>query len=285
MPRQTSTRAGDDERDLGLDPLGDRAGVADEHQHRERAERGEGRELRQVEHLGAEREQRRHHDRGAQRPPGRAQPGVVGAKPGQLCGHTTKPRIRAGAATIRSGAAQTSAGAFECRVTSTPGDPVYPQGAAHAKRSCVHIWYTLPMRFAILLVPVLALILLAGCSGSGDHSAATPSVYRGADGSRDDIGVSHPYAVADRDQSPADRRGSEARRGPAHPGPALHYRRQRWSDCLRRLLLPSSRLEHRHHQREPAQGHQRPNLHRLPAVHPRDRCACAQRVATRRARD
>jgi hypothetical protein len=66
--------------------------------------------------------------------------------------------------------------AAERRARPPPDHAVIHRRTEHAKRSCAYIWYTLPMRFAILVVPTAVLILLAGCSGSGSHSGATPSV-------------------------------------------------------------------------------------------------------------
>ena len=73
--------AGDAEQRLGSDPITDRSGEVDQQQHRERAERGERGHQRVADHLGAQREHRRHDQR---RPAGAAQravPRVVASQP------------------------------------------------------------------------------------------------------------------------------------------------------------------------------------------------------------
>ena len=87
VPRQTSAAPASGERRLRLQPLAHRAAEVDEQQHRERAERRERGELGVVEHLDADREERRHDDRRASGPSQRRVTAVVGGEPVQRVRH------------------------------------------------------------------------------------------------------------------------------------------------------------------------------------------------------
>ena len=92
---EADERAADDrQRGLRLQPLAHRAAEVDQQQHRERAERREGRDHRVADHLLADREQPRHHDRRAPGAAQRREVAVVLAQPAHGMGG--RGRVHAG---------------------------------------------------------------------------------------------------------------------------------------------------------------------------------------------
>ena len=75
---------------LRLQPFAHRAAEVDEQQHRERAERGVGRELRVVEPLVADGEQRRHEDRRADGTPQHGIAAIVCGEPVEGARHRAR---------------------------------------------------------------------------------------------------------------------------------------------------------------------------------------------------